>query len=101
MEHRHECTGRDRRSEKTRLMNGPAGRGRPSYNNRQVSRCWQEWEILRRERCVVLCVETALEMRPGFPGFDPAKLDALVNEATELMRASANPIDSIRIIPVR
>lgn len=80
-------------------MNGPASRALHSDNDRQVSRCWQEWEISGRERRVVLCVETALEMRPGFAGFDPTKLETLVDEATELMHASASPIDSIRIIP--
>jgi len=80
-------------------MNGPANRALHPDENRLVSRCWQEWEISGRERRVFLCVETALEMRPGFAGFDPAKLDTLVNEARELVHASASPIDSIRIIP--
>ena len=82
-------------------MNDPASRALQPDNDRLVSRCWQEWEISGRERRVVLCVETALEMRAGFAGFDPVKLDLLVREATELMHASASPIDSIRIIPQR
>jgi hypothetical protein len=80
-------------------MTGHASPALNPDNDRQVSRCWQEWDISGQERRVVLCVETALEMRPGFAGFDPAKLDMLVHEATELMHASASPIDSIRIVP--
>jgi hypothetical protein len=80
-------------------MNSAISRALHPDNDRQVSRCWQEWEISGRERRVVLCVETAMEMRPGYPGFDPAKLEGLVDEATELSRASASPIDSIRIVP--
>lgn len=68
-------------------------------NDRQAMRCWEEWEIVGHERRVVLCVETVLELRPGCPGFDPGKLEELITEANEIMRASASPIDSIRIIP--
>ena len=65
----------------------------------ETLRSWLEWQIEGRERRIVLCVETALEMRPGFPGFDPVRLEALIDEATKLMHASASPIDSIRIVP--
>jgi hypothetical protein len=68
-------------------------------DDEQALRCWQEWEISGRKRQIVLCVETGLEMRPGYPGFDPDKLEALIDEATRLMQASPSPIDSIRIIP--
>ena len=74
---------------------------RPPGNEGEALRCWQEWKIVGRERRIVLCVETSLEMRPGFPGFDPQQLEALIDEATKLMHASASPIDSIRIIPQR
>ena len=62
-------------------MNDAASRALQPDNDRVVSRCWQEWEISGRERRVVLCVETALEMRAGFAGFDPAKLDLLVRRS--------------------
>jgi hypothetical protein len=42
-----------------------------------------------------------LELRPGCEGFDARRLDELVEEATNMMRASASPIDSIRIVPER
>jgi hypothetical protein len=70
-------------------------------NDRHVLRCWHEWEFDGRERRIILCVETALELRPGREGFDARQLDQLVDEATEMMRASASPIDSIRIVPER
>jgi hypothetical protein len=54
-----------------------------------------------RERRIILCVETALELRPGWEGFDPRQLEELLAEATDMMRSSASPIDSIRIIPER
>ena len=68
-------------------------------NDRGVIRCWHEWEIDGRKRRVILCVETALEIRPGHPGFDREQLEDLISHATELMRASASPIDAIRIVP--
>jgi hypothetical protein len=72
-----------------------------SNNERHVLRSWHEWEFDGSERYIILCVETALELRPGSEGFDPSLLDELVAEATSMMRASASPINSIRIIPRR
>lgn len=63
--------------------------------------CWHEWEIDGRLRRIILCVETSLELRPGFEGFDPQQLDALIRDATDKMRASAAPIDGIKIVPAR
>jgi hypothetical protein len=68
-------------------------------NDRLALRSWQEWEITGGERRIILCVETNLEMRPGYPGFDANRLSLLIDQATEMMRASASPIDSIRIVP--
>lgn len=73
---------------------------RPDHD-RHILRYWHEWEFDGRERRIVLCVETALELRPGSEGFDARQLDELVDEATQMMRASASPIDSIRIVPER
>ena len=70
-----------------------------SSSDRHVSRCWHEWEFDGAERRIILCVETALELRPGSEGFDSALLDELIAEATDMMRASASPINSIRIVP--
>ena len=70
-------------------------------NDCHVLRCWHEWEVDGRDRRIILCVETALELRPGCEGFNPRQLDELIAEATDIMRASASPIDSIRIIPER
>jgi hypothetical protein len=44
-------------------------------------------------------LETTLELRPGAEGIHPMLLDELIAEATDLMRASVNPINSIRILP--
>jgi hypothetical protein len=70
-------------------------------NDRHVLRCWHEWEFDGRDRRIILCVETALELRPGCEGFDSRELDELIAEAADMMRASASPIDSIRIVPQR
>lgn len=74
---------------------------RSSNNDRHILRCWHEWEFDGSERCIILCIETTLELRPGSEGFDPSLLDELIAEATSMMRASASPINSIRIIPRR
>jgi hypothetical protein len=42
-----------------------------------------------------------LELRPGYPGFDPARLESLIQDATDLMRTSTSPIDALRIVPPR
>ena len=70
-------------------------------NDQRSLSCWHEWEISGGERRIILCVETALELRPGYPGFDAAELSALVGQASALMRESASPIDAIRIVPER
>ena len=62
---------------------------------------WHEWEIEGSDRRIVLCVETPLELRPGHDGFDRARVDALIDEATRMMRGSPSPIDRIRIVPTR
>jgi hypothetical protein len=62
-------------------------------------RCWQEWEFGGSDRRIILCLETTLELRPGAEGFDPFLLDELTAEATDLMRTSVSPINSIRIVP--
>jgi hypothetical protein len=66
-----------------------------------VLRCWHEWQFDGSQRRIILCVETDLELRPGCDGFDASRLDELVEEATNMMRASASPIDSFRIVPER
>ena len=68
-------------------------------NDRSALRSWHEWLIDGADRRIILCVETALELRPGFPGFDAARLEALIADATDMMRTSASPIDAIRIVP--
>lgn len=73
---------------------------RPDNDERPL-RCWHEWEFDGSERRIILCVETALELRPGCEGFDSSRLDELIAEATGIMHASASPIDSIRIVPQR
>jgi len=68
-------------------------------NDRSALRSWHEWQLDGHERKIVLCVASGLELRPGHPGFDAAKLEALIADANEMARASPSPIDSIRIVP--
>lgn len=68
-------------------------------NDRSALRWWHEWQLDDGERRIVLCVATGLELRPGYPGFDAAKLESLISESNEIARASASPIDSVRIVP--
>jgi hypothetical protein len=70
-------------------------------NDRRALRSWHEWEFRNGERRTVLCVETALEMRSGEPGFDADQLSLLIDEAMEMMRKSPSPIDAVRIVPER
>jgi hypothetical protein len=70
-------------------------------NDRREVRCWHEWEIQGRQKRIVLCVETELEMRPGELGIDPPALEVLVLKANEIMRSCPSPIDSVRIVPAR
>lgn len=82
-------------------VNGDGNLSERPDNDGDVLRYWHEWEFDGRERRIILCVETALELRPGRDGFDSKRLDELLEEATQMMRASASPIDSIRIVPER
>lgn len=68
-------------------------------NDRTSLRSWHEWEVRDGERRIILCVATVLELRPGYPGFDAEQLDALIRDASDMMRTSASPIDAIRIVP--
>jgi len=72
-----------------------------SAADQHILRSWHEWEVREGERRIILCVETSLELRPGFPGFNTAQLEALIQQATDTMRASASPIDALRIVPAR
>ena len=70
-------------------------------NDRSTLRSWHEWEVKDGERRIILCVETGLELRPGYAGFNRTELEALIRDATDMMRTSASPIDAIRIVPER
>jgi len=72
---------------------------RPAGQAPHIVRCWHEWEFDGSYRRVILCLETTLELRPGAEGFGPLLLDGLIAEATDLMRASVSPTNSIRIVP--
>jgi len=82
-------------------MGESAGLETSADNDRCVLQSWHEWEVADGERRIILCVETALELRPGYPGFDNKKLEALMQDATDLMRTSASPIDTLKIVPAR
>lgn len=81
------------RNNSSQLLGGPRVNGIRNLtervdNDRDILRYWHEWEFDGRERRIILCVETALELRPGCDGFDSKRLDELVEEATQMMRAS-------------
>lgn len=82
-------------------LNQSAQRETSADNDRCVLQSWHEWEVVQGERRIILYVETGLELRPGYPGFDLAQLEALIANATEMMRTSASPVDSLRIVPAR
>lgn len=82
-------------------MNNGVQRETIADNDRCVLQSWHEWEIADGERRIILCVETGLELRPGYPGFDPVQLEALMADARDMMRTSASPVDALRIIPAR
>ena len=70
-------------------------------NDGEALTSWHEWQVDGRQRRIILCVETALELQPEKSGFDPAALEALISQAAGLMKASPSPIDSFRIVPRR
>jgi hypothetical protein len=70
-------------------------------NDRCVLNSWHEWDVDGSERRIILCVETALELRPGQPGFDPVALEALIRDGNDMVRTSASPVDGLRIVPAR
>lgn len=45
-------------------------------NDRCVLQSWHDWDIRDGERRIVLCVQTGLELRPGYAGFDASKIEA-------------------------
>ena len=83
------------------VMNESAELKTSADNDRSVLQSWHEWEVDSGERRIILCVETALELRPGYPGFEPMLLETLMRDATDLMRTSASRIDGLRIVPAR
>ena len=70
-------------------------------NDRCVLNSWHEWDVSGTDRRIILCVETALELRPGHPGFDPAALEVLIRDGNDMVRTSASPVDGLRIVPAR
>ncbi|GAC1592267.1 MAG: hypothetical protein NVS3B5_23470 [Sphingomicrobium sp.] len=82
-------------------MSEAAGAETNADNDRCVLQSWHEWNLDEGKRRIILCVETALELRPGYPGFDSAQLERLIEDATDMMRTSASPVDGLRIVPAR
>jgi hypothetical protein len=70
-------------------------------NDRCVLNSWHEWDVSGADRRIILCVETSLELRPGYPGFDPAALEVLIRDGNDMVRTSASPVDGLRIVPAR
>lgn len=73
----------------------------PNDDDTSIVAYWHEWEIKGAERQIALCIETDLELDPGRDGFDRGKLDALLHQASKLMKASPSPIDFIRIVQAK
>jgi hypothetical protein len=82
-------------------MRGNAGAQSNADDDSCVLQTWHEWDVKEGERRIILCVETTLELRPGYSGFDTLRLERLIEDATDLMRTSASPIDALRIMPAR
>lgn len=82
-------------------MIDPTQREASANDDRRLLQSWHEWEVADGRRRIILCVETGLELRPGYSGFDPVKLEALMGDASNMMRTSASPIDAFRIVPAR
>jgi hypothetical protein len=80
------------------MSDHPRGEARAD-NDRCILESWHEWEVEDGERRIILCVQTGLELRRGYPGFDPSKIETLLADATDMMRTSASPIDALRIVP--
>ena len=78
-----------------------AQREASAKDDRRLLQSWHEWEVADGRRRIILCVETGLELRPGYSGFDSGKLEALMGDASNMMRTSASPIDAFRIVPAR
>lgn len=58
-------------------MRASARRDSDADNDRTTLQSWHEWEVRDGERRIILCVSTPLELRPGFPGYDAMRLEAL------------------------
>ena len=82
-------------------MNEAAQHKTGADNARCVLESWGEWDIEERERGIILCDETRLELRHVIPGCDPVQLETLIAHATDVMRTSASPADAFRMVPGR
>ena len=66
-----------------------------------VRAMWTTIEIDEEGVETVLMVETDLELNAGHPGFDAAKVDALIEAATKSFASSGGTIDRIHLVPIR
>ncbi|WP_375195872.1 hypothetical protein [Sphingobium sp.] len=72
----------------------------PSFHQNIIG-SWHEWEIDGRERCLILVIETDVEMRPEAENYDAALLEEVRAAAVAMLRATPSAIDRIRIVPPR
>ena len=66
-----------------------------------VKAMWTALEIDEEGVETVLMVETDLELNAGHPGFDAAKVDALIEAATKSFASSGGTIDRIHLVPIK
>ena len=66
-----------------------------------VKAMWTTLEIDEEGVETVLMVETDLELNAGHPGFDAAKVDALIEAATKSFASSGGTIDRIHLVPIK
>jgi hypothetical protein len=83
------------------MLNRKQGVDAMTVESPNVKAIWTTIEIDEEGVETVLMVETDLELNAGRPGFDAAKVDALIEAATKSFASSGGTIDRIHLVPVR
>ena len=72
-----------------------------TVENPNAKNIWTTIEIDKDGVETVLVVETDLELNATDPAFDVAKVDALIEAATNSFAASGGTVDRIHLVPIR
>jgi hypothetical protein len=83
------------------MLSGTLGGDAMTVKNPNVKGIWTTIEIDEGGVETVLVVETDLELNAADPAFDLAKVDALIEAATNSVAASGGTIDRIHLVPIR